>query len=81
VEEERIIRAHEIGQYVYCARAWWLESIQGVPSANVAEMTAGEIAHRRHGRRVDASLWLSRLAYALLVLAVVIGIGRFAGWW
>lgn len=78
---ERIIRAHEVGQYVYCARAWWLGCIKGVPSANVEEMAAGEAAHHRHGRRVDAASLLSRLAYALLVLAVLIGVGWWAGWW
>jgi hypothetical protein len=80
---DRVIRASEIGRYVYCAHAWWLGSVQGLPSAHGREMAAGEAAHLRHGRQVRASLGLSRLAVAILLLAAVVGvvwlIGRSAG--
>lgn len=69
--DERVIRASEVGRYVFCARAWWLGSVEGVPSSHVREMAAGEAAHRRHGRRVRGSVVLTRLAYALLALAVL----------
>jgi hypothetical protein len=71
---DRIIRASEIGQYAYCARAWWLGSVEGLPSDHQWEMAAGEATHRRHGRGVRASLGLARLAYAVLVLAVAVGV-------
>ncbi len=74
---ERIIRASEIGQYAYCAQAWWLGSVEELPSSRQREMEAGEAAHRHHGRTVRALPWLSRLAYAVLLLAVVVGIV----WW
>ena len=70
---DRVIRASEIGRYIYCAHAWWLGSVQGLPSSRQREMAAGEVAHRRHGRRVSASLGLSRLAYLVLLLAAVVG--------
>jgi len=73
-DENRIIRASEIGQYAYCAQAWWLGSIEGLPSTHSRQMTAGDAAHRRHGQTVRSSLWLARLAYALLLLAALIGI-------
>jgi len=69
-----VIRASEIGRYVYCAHAWWLGSVQGLPSSHRREMGTGEVAHRRHGRRVRTSLWLIRLAYAALLLAAVVGV-------
>ena len=70
----RVVRASEIGQYVYCAHAWWLGSVQGMPSSHQREMAAGEATHRRHGRGVNVSLWLGRLAIAVLLLAAVVGI-------
>ncbi len=69
---ERVISASEIGQYSYCARAWWLGSVEELPSSHREAMEAGEAAHRRHGRRVKVSLVLKRLAYGMLVLAVVL---------
>jgi hypothetical protein len=76
----RIIRASEIGQYAYCAHAWWLGNIEGLPSGHQREMTTGEAVHLRHGRGVRASLGLARLAYAVLVSAAVIGIVWLVSW-
>lgn len=82
---ERVIRASEIGRYAYCAEAWWLGSVEGLPSAHESEMAAGEVAHLRHGQRVRASLGLRRLAYLVLLLAALVGAvwlvnGRLVGW-
>ena len=74
MNDNRVIRASEIGQYVYCARAWWLGSVQGLPSSRQQDMAAGEAAHAHHGRGVRASLGLSRLAYLTLLLAAVVGV-------
>ena len=64
----RVIRASELAQYAYCAKAWWLGSVQGVASSNTRELARGERAHRAHGRRV----WLAgalRIAAAIVILA------------
>lgn len=73
----RVIRASEVGQYVYCARAWWLGRVMGYHSRNVAAMEAGWTAHRRHGRAVAGYHWLRRLGYVLLALAVIAGAALF----
>ena len=78
-KRERVIRASEIGRYVYCAHAWWLGSIVGLPSDHQREMAAGEAAHLRHGRGMRTSLRLSHLAYAVLVLAAAVGIVSLVG--
>lgn len=70
-KDERVIRASELGQYSYCARAWWLSAIMGVQPANVRELNAGSAAHERHGRKV----WLAgalRIAAAVLAIIAVI---------
>jgi len=69
----RVIRASEVGQYTYCARAWWLGQIQGLESANVREMAHGEQAHAAHGGLVAGYHRTRRLAYVLLLLAGLIG--------
>jgi len=65
-----VIRASEIGEYVYCSRAWWLRRVEGLepdPSAQ-ARMARGTLLHRRHGRALLGSRILALVA-ALLVLA------------
>ncbi len=66
---EEIVRASELGQYAYCARAWWLARVQGIPPANISQLQAGLAHHRAHGRRVLTSRRLRWLAVGLLVLA------------
>ena len=69
--DDDVIRASELSQYAYCARAWWLGRVMGYRSANVEAMQAGTARHRAHGRTVEGAYRLRRLALALLVLAVV----------
>jgi hypothetical protein len=77
---DRVIRASEVGQYVYCAHAWWLGSVRGLPSSRQREMAAGETAHHRHGREVRTSLFLNRLAYGVLLVAVLLAIVWLLQW-
>lgn len=69
----RVIRASEVGQYAYCARAWWLGQIQELDSANIREMAQGDQAHKAHGGLVASYRRVRRLAYAVLFLAALIG--------
>jgi len=74
--EDDIIRAGEVGQYTFCARAWWLARVKGYPSANVAALSRGAARHHAHGRAVEGYLLWRRLAVLLLVLAAA----AFAAW-
>lgn len=73
----RTLKASEIGEYLYCARAWWYHR-QGIESENQASLTGGADFHQHHGRRVlVAGLlrlagWLALLA-AVLLLAISLG--------
>ncbi len=69
---ERIIRASEIGQYDYCAKAWWLGSVEGVQPSNVRELQAGTVAHEQHGRQVNRAARVQQIAIGLLVLGVIL---------
>ena len=72
--DNTIIRASELGEYVYCARAWWLRREQGVESRNVAAMQSGRAAHDQHGRAVASVHTQRRLALALTVLAILMAV-------
>jgi hypothetical protein len=67
----RTVRASEIGTYLYCNRAWWYQR-QGFSVENQAELAAGERLHAAHGRSVLATGCLRVVAYALLLLALVL---------
>jgi hypothetical protein len=69
---ERIIRASEIGQYDYCAKAWWLGSIEDVQPSNVRELQAGTAAHEQHSRRVNRAARMQQGAIGLLVMGVIL---------
>ena len=69
--EKQIIRASEIGSYLYCNRAWWLQRVEGEESRNVNEMTRGTQRHAQHARSVRGATVLQRAAYGLIVLALL----------
>ena len=67
----RRVTASQVGQYAYCARAWWLNAIEGVAPTDLGAFSAGTAAHERHGWRVSLSRGLGRLALILLGLALL----------
>jgi len=64
-----IIRASEIGQYEFCARAWWLSRVKGYPSSHAVAMADGRNAHWQHGLLVQRAGRVRILGWALLVAA------------
>ncbi len=71
-----LIRASELGTFVFCARAWWLERVEGLEPGNTEQRLAGDAAHVAHGRRVWVAGWLRRLAWAVIAAAVALAIWR-----
>lgn len=70
----KTIRASELGEYVFCHRAWWLRQVQGYESANVRELAEGTAAHATHGRLVSAAWGLRALAILLFVVALIVAV-------
>ena len=66
-----VIRSSDIGNYLYCRRAWWYRK-QGIESENKTELAAGTELHQRHGRQVLASNLTRTLGFILLMIAIVI---------
>lgn len=70
---ERVISASQVGAYTYCAHAWWLGAVEGLPPDAPQRLSAGRAVHERHGRRAWLAEGLTRLAYVLLALAGLTG--------
>jgi CRISPR/Cas system-associated exonuclease Cas4 (RecB family) len=66
-----VIRSSDIGNYLYCRRAWWYKK-QGFESENRAELATGTEIHRQHGRKVMASSLNRSLGILLLLMALVL---------
>ena len=67
---DRIIRASEIGEYVFCHRAWWLHQIQDIESVNRELMSTGTRHHQAHGYAVIRANVLQRAALAFFAIAI-----------
>ena len=66
-----VIRSSDIGNYLYCRRAWWYRKL-GFESENQAELAAGTEIHRQHGRKVVASGLMRALGLILLFAALML---------
>ena len=69
----RIIRASEIGTFVFCHRAWWY-NLQGFSPENVEEIEAGILVHTKHNQLISQVRNLRRLSYLILFIAVLIAL-------
>jgi CRISPR/Cas system-associated exonuclease Cas4 (RecB family) len=67
-----VIRASEVGEYVYCARAWWLRRVEGLEPAGSARRAAGVVQHTRYARIVRLSRLLLFAAAGLLLAGLVL---------
>jgi len=66
-----VIRSSDIGNYLYCRRAWWYRK-QGFESENQGELALGTEIHRQHGRKVIASTLTRSLGLILLFVALIL---------
>ena len=71
-----IIRASEIGEYVYCARAWWLRRVADLEPDGRERREQGTALHRRHGRAVAGSRALVLLSVVLVIAALAFIVAR-----
>ena len=68
----RLVRASEIGTYVYCQRAWWLRTVIGLTPDNHTRLHLGIAAHQRHGTRVRTARVLLFGSIVLFLAAVML---------
>jgi len=78
--QEKYVSASEIGSYVFCRRAWYLDR-QGLPTTLEPERAAGVAFHERHGQQVQSASraqrlapWFAIAAIALLLVALALAL-------
>lgn len=72
------VRVSEIGEYLYCRRAWWLRRMVGYRSVNLDQMQGGASYHQQHYKQVRSgerlqqiyriALWIMGIATTLALL-------------
>ena len=67
----RRVTASQVGQYAFCARAWWLATIEKREPVHQARLDAGQTAHERHGWDVTLARTSKRLALVLVSAATL----------
>ena len=67
----KTIRSSDIGNYLYCRRAWWFCK-EGYESANQVELSSGTELHRKHGRKVMAAGLFNSVGCVVMLIAIVL---------
>ena len=66
------IRASEVGEYVFCARAWWLRREGVEPARGADARAAGAAWHTAHGRALTRARRLRAAAVISASLALLL---------
>jgi hypothetical protein len=71
-EEDRqpIISASEVGEYVFCAKAWRLKRDGAIPQS--PHLDSGTAFHQEHGRQVSRSDSLRKTAVICALIALLL---------
>lgn len=77
---QKLIKASEVGEYAFCARAWRMR-LDGYEPANREALEAGTRWHREHGRSVNRAGQLRKMATLCALLAIVVLTLIFLSWW
>jgi hypothetical protein len=65
------VTASQVGQYAYCARAWWLGVVEGHAPADLEPLDRGARSHERHGWRISIARLTRRVGVFILSAAAV----------
>jgi hypothetical protein len=81
IDRRLIIDASEVGEFVYCAKSWYLKRSGEIPQG--MRLKQGAIFHEKHGATVSraaslrkAGVWISLIGLFLLVMLALIWFAR-----
>ncbi len=63
-----LIRASELGQYSFCRRVWWLETVKKMRPDNQTRINYGRKVHTHHEHQVRAVIRWRRAGLLLVGL-------------
>ncbi|HBF40770.1 MAG TPA: hypothetical protein DDW19_03050 [Anaerolineaceae bacterium] len=75
----KIVKASELGVYLYCQRAWSYQR-QGMVSRNQAELDMGTAYHKKHGSAVMQAGVLRVLSVLMISLAAIVLVLMILQW-
>ena len=75
------VRASALGEYVFCARAWWLRREGVEPTRGSEARAAGTRWHESHGRSVARAKRLRRVAAVCIYLALALALALLYQEW
>ncbi len=78
---KKYIRASEVAEYAYCARAWRLRADGHEPASGHERRAEGETWHLAHGREVERARRMRLVARFAFLAACVIGLLLLAFRW
>lgn len=70
----KYIRASEVAEYVYCARAWRLRVDGHEPASGHGRRAEGEAWHLAHGQTIVRARRMRLIAMVAFALALVAGL-------
>jgi type IV secretory pathway TrbF-like protein len=74
-------RASGMGEYLFCARAWWMRREGFTPTRGGAAREAGRLWHERHGRTVERASRLRSISALCIYLAIAVAVLLLLLWW
>jgi type IV secretory pathway TrbF-like protein len=75
------IRASGMGEYLFCARAWWMRREGFTPTRGGEAREAGRLWHERHGQTVARAGRLRSMSALCFYLAVAVAVLLLLLWW
>jgi hypothetical protein len=66
------VTASQVGQYTYCAHAWWLAVVEKREPTDLVALGAGMRVHERHGWQISVAQKSRKLALILLCSALLL---------
>jgi hypothetical protein len=81
IDRRLIIDASEVGEFVYCAKSWYLKRNGEVPQGS--QLESGVVYHKEHGATVaqavrlrKAGRWLALIGFLLVIMMALIRFSR-----